>query len=313
MTTIAATPNSDLSGVPMETLLHDTMQKLDSWVPGAGVMETYADLQAEYTKWQASEGYRSLGGLVVEYVFPSSSTLRIPDGLGYKPNRPTVELHFLPTDNSPQSPNTTSRTAPRVLSSVPRESQKYMAIRGGLEGALHYITLVESGLLPKPEYMIGDTNKTMARFARRAGFKSASSIAEEKAGQDSKGQAVLTEDDEWEIDREIDRFENFPLADSEASKAVTYLIEVAARAKRDGRKPLFRDAIRVANGVIRTEGSFASEYEVVWARYEDFCKAVLDFKQKFGNRILKLVDRDMIAMGLPPMYGEGNPPDWSSP
>ncbi len=290
-------PNTpSLSPTQLEVHLYDTLERLDTWAPDANATDTLDELRSEYEFWGEMGEFTSRYGVCLERMPPGQPALRIPPALGYKPDGDNYVIHFTPPYFSVHNRGGKQDFTYESIDS-PRKDQKYLTSMNGLTGSLHYITLVESGLLPKPDYIIGVTNPSMARFAQRAGFKTLASVVEEMVGSgaiDIGDRSVESIDQK--VEATADKLDTNGLSEEETNETLLDMLKIAAYAKDSGDKELYRDALIVANSLVLNKP--LSESTVVWGRYEDFRDGVTRFKDKFGSRILKLADRDLVALGV---------------
>lgn len=98
----------------------------------------------------------SENGLIVENMCEERAEHVYSDYIGaaYAEDRVLYETHFHPDGKSER--------APWDLTKI---------IAGALDALDDFIFLVDNNIIPEPEFIMGETNPRMARFAQRAGFE----------------------------------------------------------------------------------------------------------------------------------------------
>lgn len=290
----------DLSEAQIEHLLWHTMDRIGSWPYDADVTLTFDCLKEDYENWQANEEFESRSGVRLHEIPHRFPHLRMPDSFGYRESlRPGGELqiHFVPSrielTKDGETPDVVVEEAINA-----QKDQKFIAMELGLNGALEFITLVEAGLLPKPDNIVGITNETMARFSERVGLKTVLGLVEQMTKDGSHG---IDENSDIEggfksIADAIQNEENGELDQDELIVTIDLMVKTAAFARAIGEKEVSKGIGVIANNLIMDAPLENTEIFLVWGTYEEFRDGVLSANKKFGEKILKLAAREFEAI-----------------
>ena len=294
----------DLTWDQIDHRLTQTLEEVDGiQIPGVALDLTLAELHEELETFKVKDGFTSGDGLWLRPKNSLSADSRIPPEYGYDPDKLTYLIHFAPPVVKRNEETGELESDKNDTLDHPGHDQKNLAIFGGLSSALNYITLVEAGLMPKPDHVVGNTNPTMARFARKAGFKSAASIAADIA---KEGPVDVEADDYKSMEAKMDDMlmdlATYKISEPQSHQAVRHLVKVMAHAKTTSNTDKYDTAHRQVNWFIkgRIEPKPKDDSDdnsiVVWAKYEDFRDNVISTNKKFGEKIVNLADDELYRL-----------------
>jgi hypothetical protein len=280
--------SNQLSPNPIQDRIYHAMNEAGNMLSQQEMGDNLEALEASYDLWKQEGIFVSEAGIWVEPV--EGARPNLSTGLGYVPGGIDWAIHF-----TPYYPVGVDEDGDLVAEMVgePNVDFKNVTMMAGMLGASEYITLVDAGLLPKPDNIVGVTNKSMAGFARRAGLKSVTSLVDEVAIErviDTDDQSYVS--GEMSFDESVRKFRKGSIPKDQLDQAIMHTIEVAAHAKSSGSKNLQQAAISIANELI----GCAYGDEIVWASYETFRDGLHGFIDKFGNTIMKFADKELAAL-----------------
>jgi hypothetical protein len=296
-TTSPLTP--ELSDEEVLTRMQDTIMQYNLLRPDATMDDTIDTLWTEFLEYEEQGRFTAETGLEIQPFDEQTSDVKIPSTLGFNERGQSWAIHFTPplTVLDSEGDKLTPKTQ---YSEQSQENQKYLAMSLGMAGALNYITLVEAGLIPRPDNIIGITNPVMARFSERTGLSSASKVASEMAkSYDSR---PLSKQDETHkkslVNDAIDSMYNGVIGKDYQAAATMVTLELAAKNKREGKDDLYQALVAQANAFMLSSPYSLDDDTVVWGSYESFRDGVLELKDKFGVRVQKMATREMAALGV---------------
>jgi len=293
----------DLSYEAATAHVSETIDQLNLLPPGSDKADTVERVITEYVKWRSYGEFATESGIHIkppvygsdfEEPEDDQNKFNIPSELGYDSNGEAWVIDFIPPYMALGHKEGNEKVFVKKKATEPHEDQKFLTIRYGLEGALDFITLVEAGMIPKPSNLVGVTNPTMARFSERAGLQTAASISDEMAHDEMFADEDMHNIDEQEarIQQSIHLHNEGLLNEDDTEETTRLLIKMAAQAKAKGNQTTYQDLTRTANNLMMNVKNDRNGGILVWGLYEDFREGVLDMKNKFGERVHRLAERE---------------------
>jgi len=268
-----------IESVPLfdEARLIRTVQSYDIVLPVADVEALLKDaktniwdMQQPESAWDMQRRIEFSGGLSVRLLAAGDAErLIVPDQYVFTSNDVIYDVSFEPED----------------------DISDYQKIYFGMLDCLEFITLVEAGFLPRPDYLVGATNSRMARFAERAGFESVNKLVEEYIKQGWLSDRVDEPVNDFWIDEMIAEKSAGQLTKMELKQLIDEIIFAAAQALDSDDKMRSNYYTFLANTVMGNGAP--NEKTLVWASYDTFLEHVTEISKRLGTKVAKLAQLEV--------------------